>query len=115
MADHSFTLLSTRLLAALGVLAALTSGCGNSDPEQACLDFADALATSGERCGFDYETNFDEAVNSAAGGDCENIDSVRDLDAFESVCLPYIRQLTCAELINSSPNLPDACLDQLRR
>lgn len=113
MANLTVRLFST--LGPLGLLAALSSGCGGSDAEQACVDFADALATSGERCGFDYETNFDAAVDSAAGGDCENIDSVRDLDAFESVCLPYIRQLTCEQLNNSAPDLPDACLMQLRR
>lgn len=107
--------LTVRIFSTLGLLVALISGCGGPDPEQACLDFADALASSGERCGFDYETNFAAAVNSAAGGDCENIDSVRDIDAFESVCLPYIRQLTCDQLISSSPELPDSCLDQLRR
>lgn len=107
--------LTVGLFSTLGLLAALSSGCGDSDPEQACLDFADALATSAERCGFDYETNFASAVATAAGGDCENIDSVRDLDSFESVCLPYIRQLTCGQLSSSAPDLPDACLNQLRR
>lgn len=115
MAEHSFALLATRVLLALGLLAALTAGCGNTEPEQACLDFADALASAGERCGFDYETNFDDTVDRVAGGDCSDIESVRDLDSFDSVCLPFIRQMTCAQLIQREPELPDACLAQLRR
>jgi hypothetical protein len=115
MAQHFFAHLSTSLLLALGLSAALASGCGTTEPEQACLDFADALASAGARCGFPYEVNFDDTVDRVAGGDCADIDSVRDLDAFESVCLPFIRQMTCQQLNQSEPDLPDACLGQLRR
>jgi hypothetical protein len=107
--------LPIELLSTLGLLGALTAGCGNTEPEQACLDFADALSTAAARCGFDYETHFDQTVELTAGGDCGNIESVRDIDAFDSVCLPYIRQLNCSQLSQTSVELPDECNQQLRR
>ena len=114
MANPSIEL-PIKLLSALGLLGALMSGCGTTEPEQACLDFAAALSTAAAACGSDYETHFDQTVELTAGGDCANIESVRDLDAFNSECLPFIRQLTCSQLSQTSVELPDECNQQLRR
>jgi hypothetical protein len=102
------------LLSIAALMAALGAGCGGSEAEQACLDLADALASSAERCGFDYDANFDEFVDIAAEGDCANVESVRNIETFESICLPFVRELTCAQVTDPNLMLPEACNKQLR-
>lgn len=113
------------LLAALPLLA----GCGSDSPpqdeeddedeispaEQACLDTADALAGSAQRCGLDYKANFDAFVDAAAMGDCSNIVAVRDREELYGECVPFLKGLTCDQV--NDPNLvpPAACENQLIR
>jgi hypothetical protein len=100
-------------LLAIGVMGLM--GCSTDEAEQACLDVADALATSAERCGFDYDANFDAFVDAAASGDCGNIVSVRDKTSLYDDCVPHLEDLTCAELNDSSLSLPPSCESQLLR
>jgi hypothetical protein len=112
--------------AALVAAASLAVACASTDdggddggdfssPEQACLDTADALAGSAQRCGYDYKANFDAFVNSAAQGDCRNIIAVRDKSSLYAECIPYMQGLTCEQVSSGNLNLPASCVDQLLR
>ncbi len=112
--------------AALVLVASLSVACGSVDDEgddgfdsssaeQACLDTADALAGSAQRCGYDYQANFDAFVSSAAAGDCKNIVAVRDKSSLYAECIPYMQALTCEQVSSGNLNLPASCNDQLLR
>ena len=105
-----------RPLVVLAALAALLPACGSaSEAEQACEDLADALADGAQRCGFDYDANYDAVVEVAAGGDCGNIKQIRDKASFYDDCIPFVRKLTCEQLHDSSLQLPASCNAQLVR
>lgn len=99
------------------------AGCGSSDdtaddvplPEKACLDTADAIAGSAERCGFDYKANFDGFVDAVANGDCANIISIRDSKLLYGSCIPVLKGLSCEEVNDPNLMLPDSCNGQLLR
>lgn len=119
MLNHRMILRAALLAAAsLAVVA-----CGSDDdgddavpvPEQACLDTADAIAGSAQRCGYDYKTNFDAFVDAAAAGSCSNIIAVRDRDALYAECIPFMKDLTCEQVTSGQLNLPASCNDQLLR
>ena len=98
------------LLSLAGML--LTSACVELEsPPQACRDIADTFATKAAECGEDYDTVYDEFVNSVADGDCDTVVSIRDRDAFYDECIPGIEQMTCPEV--ESVALPPSCNNQL--
>jgi hypothetical protein len=98
-------LLSVAGLLLLGACVELES------PPQACRDFADTFASKADECGEDYQTVYDDLVNSLASGDCDNIVSIRDREAFYDDCMPAIDAMMCDEL--SASNLPASCRNQL--
>jgi hypothetical protein len=110
---------SVRVRTAALVIAALgAAGCGSSGAgagEQACLDLADTLGSDAQRCGLDYQTNYDAIVGAVAGGDCANITSLRDHDSFYGECLPFLRNLTCEEVNSTTVTFPASCKAQLVR
>ena len=121
---HLRRILGTALLAA----ASLVTACGSeddaggdgddddiADAEQACLDAADAIAGSAQRCGYDYKANFDAFVDSAAAGDCNYIIAVRNKSSLYAECIPYMKGLTCEQISSGELNLPASCNDQLLR
>lgn len=102
----------------IGGLFVLGGGCssddgGNPAAAQACRDSADAVATAAERCGLDYQANYDAFVATAAKGDCKNIVRVRDEAALYDVCIPFVAEMTCEQLQNPSIALPSECMGQL--
>ena len=96
-------------------MALLLAGCGPTDSEQACLDTADALASSAQRCGLDYQVNFDVFVDVAAGGDCANITAIRDQGALYDECIPFFRSLSCEQLNDPTIQVPEGCKAQFQR
>ncbi len=119
---HPRMILGAALLAAASLVIACSSednaggdGDDSSDAEQACLDAADAIAGSAQRCGYDYKANFDAFVDSAAAGDCTYIIAVRDKSSLYAECIPYMSGLTCEQISSGNLNLPASCTDQLLR
>ncbi|MGM0557334.1 MAG: hypothetical protein ACQEVA_13200 [Myxococcota bacterium] len=98
-------------LVSLAGLLLLSACVELESPPQACRDFADTFASKAEECGDDYQTVYNDLVNSLASGDCDNIVSIRDRDAFYDDCMPAIDALMCDQL--SAANLPDSCRNQL--
>lgn len=96
------------------VLAALllASACVEIEsPSQACRDIADTFASRAEECGEDYDDVYDQFVGSVASGDCNNIVSIRDRDAFYDDCIPAIDEMACEDI--QSADLPASCRNQL--
>ena len=84
-------------------------------PAKACEDTADALASSAQRCGLDYQANYDAFVDGAAGGSCSNIIDIRDEGSLRAECIPFLRGLTCEQLGDPNLALPPSCSQQLLR
>lgn len=82
-------------------------------PSKACEDAADAIAEAAPRCGGDAKAARDAFIQSAAGGACTNVTSVRDLGAFYGTCLPSFRSMSCDDLMRA--DFAKECLAQLRR
>ncbi len=118
---------SVRILA----LAALATACsststgtgtgdggtsGGSPPggqEQACLETIAGFARAATRCEGTYEANYDSLLQSAAGGDCKKVVSIRDEAALRRTCLPSLQSLSCADL--AAANVDPSCKRQLIR
>ncbi len=120
----------TALRCALSALALLLSACevppddedtrradGTSSrtAEEACLDMAHVVADSAERCGFDYRANHAAFVEAASGGDCANIQRVRDIASLYDDCIPFLSSLPCSKIDNPDLQMPKSCKDQLER
>lgn len=103
-----------RLMPIFVALVALGCGGGTS-PGDACRDAADAIASAVKDCGGDYQANYNAFIQSAAGGDCDNVKALRDEKAFVNDCIPALRSLSCEELSSPSLTLPSFCLSQLER
>ncbi|HWL88112.1 MAG TPA: hypothetical protein VNO21_20055 [Polyangiaceae bacterium] len=84
-----------------------------SDPEKACLDTANVVATAAQRCGEDYQANYDAFLQAGAGGSCANIIQVRDETALRQTCLPWIQSAACSDLLGG--NYDPSCVAQLLR
>lgn len=109
-----FVLLAGAVFSAAGCSS--SSGDGNrSGPAQACHDMAHAIASSGEHCGYDYQANYNTFIGAAANGDCDNIVQIRDSEALYQVCIPYLENLTCAQVEDPNLSLPPECHSQLLR
>jgi hypothetical protein len=79
-----------------------------------CEDTADAVAKAAERCGSDYQTNYDAFVDAATGGKgCSAIVSIRDETALREKCIPYFTDVSCEDL--SAGTLDESCRQQLQR
>jgi hypothetical protein len=99
----------------VAVALGMDFGCGGdpSHEAQLCLDIADAVAQAAERCGQSYEENFEAFIDSAAGGDCDKVDQVRDEDALVNVCIPSLETISCEYLL--AGEIDDSCRSQLLR
>jgi hypothetical protein len=84
-----------------------------TEAAQACEDTADAVASSAERCGYDYQTNYDLFVEGAGAVDCSDFTSVRDIDALYDDCIPFLSSLSCAQIDDPALQLPASCKSQL--
>jgi hypothetical protein len=111
---------SRTILAALATVAASWLACGSSStnlaisgPAQACIDTASAIATTAQRCGADYQQNYDAAVNAIAGGDCNTVTAVRDEAALRGTCLPSLGTISCTDF--QAVRLDASCASQLQR
>ncbi len=93
----------------------LGASCGDdpSGPEaEACFALAHAAAQAAERCGEDYQQNYDAFIHTATGGgDCGDVRSVRDSDALYNECIPSLHTIECSDLY--SANLDSSCYSQL--
>lgn len=88
-------------------------GGTNSDSERTCLDTIEALARAAERCGGNYQTSYDTALENAAGGSCANVIQIRDETLLRGTCLPSLQTLACADF--NAGRLDSSCLQQLLR
>jgi hypothetical protein len=98
--------------AALGSLARRNDPAPS--PAQVCEDAADAVAEVAPRCkGADPNEARKAFINAAARGSCTNVRAIRDIGSFYGSCLPSLRSLTCAELVEAE--FDKECLGQLER
>lgn len=88
---------------------------GNSGAARACRDTADAVAKAAQRCGQDYQTNYEAFEDAAAAGSCSNVKQIRDESALYDVFIPYFETIECSELLGPSPTFPAECQSQLLR
>ncbi len=102
-------------------------GYSSKTPAQACEDLAEAFADKLTRCAEEevgvslteeeyrdvYMSGYDNFVEAAVGGDCHNVETVRDEDALYEGCLPGLDALSCEDIW--AGNLPTACNKQLIR
>jgi hypothetical protein len=114
-----------RIFAAVALASGLVMGCGGRDggggdgdgdddaETQACLDTADAVAGAAERCGGDYQANYDAFIDGAAEGDCSNIVEVRDAGELYDECFPSLEAIACEDLL--AGDLDASCREQLLR
>lgn len=85
----------------------------NSAAVAACYDVVEAFAHSTERCGFEYQANYDAALHAFGG--CDDAISVRDIGSLYSDCIPFLSSLTCDQVNNPYLALPPSCLDQIEK
>lgn len=85
--------------------------CGAGEAQQACLDLADAVATSSEECGVSYGDTYDAIVEELS--DCA-FDKLRDRGIFYGSCIPGIRGMSCETLSQPLVALPSECANQLK-
>src|SRR5262245_42159537 len=105
------------------VLACSSSSNGTGDtaptggPAKACTDTADAVAKAAVRCSNGnqaaYKPNYDQFVQAGAGGDCNNITSVRDEASLRGTCIPSFDTVPCADL--QAGKIDASCKSQLIR
>jgi hypothetical protein len=105
-----------RVLIASTFAAALVASCSSSTSPpstsaQACLDTADAVGKAAQRCSEDYQTAYNDFVQNAANGSCNNITSVRDIQSLYNTCIPSFQTITCTDLDNGK--LDATCDSQL--
>ena len=112
-----------RIYAISSFLTALTIGalgCSSSDsssstgPEQACLDTADTVGKAAQRCGLDYQANYNAFIQSGAAGSCANIVQVRDEASLRGSCFSWFRTASCTDL-TSPDGFDPSCRGQLLR
>jgi hypothetical protein len=104
-------------------VALVVIGCGatRSDPEQACVDAADAAAKAGARCGWDEGQTRTNFISEAAAGSCKNIVAVRDEMELRTTCFNWLATTSCTNITRYSfmvgqPQPLDAsCVHQLIR
>ena len=60
-----------------------------------------------------YQGNYDAFVSTAAGGDCGNVDAVRDERSLREECLPSISTVACDQLV--AGQIDGSCASQLQR
>jgi hypothetical protein len=95
---------------ALGVAcSSTTTSTAVSGPTKACNDTADAVAKAAQRCGSDYQSNYNAFVNAV--GTCEKIVQIRDETSLRSTCLPSLSTISCTDLM--AGNLDASCKGQL--
>lgn len=106
----------------VGPILMLLLACNGRTPEQrACEDYARAFAeASALRCGLGSVEDVVAAfkVSAEVGPSCELVRSVRDADALEDTCLPWLRDEVACDVLDDTgaylEALPDACREQLQ-
>jgi hypothetical protein len=88
-----------------------SGGGGTTGPQQACLDTADAVAKAAQRCGGDYQANYDAFVKCSANSDCKNITSVNNESSLRGTCIPSFSSISCPNL--AAGNVDASCKAQL--
>lgn len=83
-----------------------------SKTAQACRDTAAAVAGAAQRCGENYQANYNSFVQVAAEGNCDNIKVIRDSSSLYGVCIPSLGKVSCADLY--ARKLDPSCYDQLQ-
>lgn len=82
-------------------------------PTEVCLDVANAVATTVQRCGGDYGDAFTSFVDTAVDGSCQNVVFIRDIDELYDVCIPTVEQTSCDVVLDVIDRVPEPCRDQL--
>jgi hypothetical protein len=108
----ALVVVTSSLAACSSTSSGSSTGSGGAN-EKACLETVEALARAAERCGGNYQANYDAALKNAAAGDCKNIVSIRDESALRGTCLPGLMAITCTDL--TAGNLDGSCKAQLQR
>lgn len=87
------------------------AGDAGVTPENACLEYAQILASAGQRCGQDYRVTYDDFVRVAANGDCANVVGIRDFRGLWNTCVVVLQTESCSDI--SAGVLDKTCQNQL--
>jgi len=79
---------------------------------QACLDFANAYAHAGARCGDTYESARQSFIAQLANGDCNSV-AIRNEAELRNGCLHTFSSISCTNLREG--RFPPACAEQIIR
>jgi hypothetical protein len=113
---HARTSIALALASVVVACSSTSSGSGggaSAASEKACLDTIDALARAAERCGGNYQANYDAALKNAADGDCKKVVSIRDEAALRGTCFTSLQAISCPDFM--AAKLDATCKAQLQR
>jgi hypothetical protein len=91
--------------------SASDAGDAGVTPENACLEYAQILASAGQRCGQDYQVTYDDFIRTIALGDCANVVAIRDFRGLWNTCLVVLQTESCADI--SAGVFDKTCQNQL--
>lgn len=85
----------------------------SGSPVDTCLDYAEVVAAACERCGRDYQANYEAFLkNITPAGDCSDTTFVKDVRAFYEECIPWFQASDCET--NAGPSyVEESCSDQI--
>lgn len=93
------------------LVALLACSCGGTPPQTYCNDFVSAAGAMAERCGLDAEQTKNDIVNQL-GGSCLYVAGIRDEDELEHKCIPWLANVSCADVLLDF-QLDPSCVGQL--
>jgi hypothetical protein len=80
---------------------------------QTCEDYADVVGKYAQRCGLSYTINKAAFEKNLPSGTCTTAQGIRDESALRGTCFSFWNQLSCAEINDPNPPIPDACKQQI--
>jgi hypothetical protein len=84
-------------------------------PAELCVEFFTLACTKIMPCNPTNTADETAAcIEAAAEGACPMVESLRDREALEKVCLPWLGSLKCETLEEAMNNIPPACMQQFR-
>lgn len=93
----------------LWLSVAASAGCTDDgpDPKALCLEFATAIADACRRCSAS-STAWNDCYAPIADA-CGEVETIRDAESFEQVCLPLLENIACSTLRDPDAQVPESC------
>jgi hypothetical protein len=84
-------------------------------PAELCVEFFTLACTKLTACNPTNTVEETKAcIETYTEGACPAVESLRDREALEKVCLPWLGALKCDTMEESMNNIPPACMHQFR-